>query len=102
MSDADSIFARYTQGGMTQVTPQKMPGLACGCGYSTGNVFEPRMGASVGETHVFTPTTLNEFRAGFNWYYQHVGVPDGGYQPLPSRSAIPGVPRIRPTRELRV
>jgi hypothetical protein len=91
MSDADSIFARYSQSGQTTVTPHNMPGLACGCGYRAGNVFEPKKGASLGETHVFTPSTLNEFRAGFNWYYQHVGVPDGGYQPLPSNLAIPGV-----------
>lgn len=91
ISDVDSIFARYSQSGQTTVTPHNMPGLACGCGYRAGNVFEPKKGASVGETHVFTPTTLNEFRAGFNWYYQHVGVPDGGYQPLPSNLQIPGV-----------
>jgi hypothetical protein len=91
MSDVDSIFARYTQGGMTTVVAPKMPGLACGCSYSTGNTFKPSMGASVGETHIFTPTTLNEFRAGFNWYYQHVGVPNGGYTPLPSAYAIPGI-----------
>ena len=64
MSDADSIFARYTQAGQTTVVAHKMPGLACGCSYSSGNTFQPRMGASVGETHVFTPTTMNEFRAG--------------------------------------
>jgi len=91
LSDADSIFARYTQGGMTTVSPPKMPGLACGCGYSAGNTFKPSRGASLGETHVFTSTTLNEFRVGFNWYYQHEGVPQGGYQPLPGSLQIPGV-----------
>jgi hypothetical protein len=91
ISGADSIFARYSQSGQTTFTPHNMPGLACGCGYRAGNVFEPKMGASVGETHIFTPTTLNEFRVGFNWYYQHVGVPDGGYQPLPGNLQIPGV-----------
>ena len=91
ISDIDSIFARYSQSGQTTVTPQTMPGLACGCGYRTGNVVEPKKGASVGETHIFSPTTLNEFRIGFNWYYQHVGVPIGGYQPLPAALTIPGV-----------
>ncbi len=91
MSDIDSMFARYSQSGQTTVTPQSMPGLACGCTYRTGNVVEPKKGASVGETHIFSPTTLNEFRIGFNWYYQHVGVPIAGYQPLPSQYVIPGV-----------
>jgi hypothetical protein len=91
MSDTDSIFARYSQGGQTTFTPPGMPGLACDCSYRAGNVSEPKMGSSVGETHIFTPTTLNEFRAGFNWYYQHVGVPQGGYTPLPGALQIPGV-----------
>lgn len=91
MSDADSFFARYSQSGQTTVVAPAMPGLACGCSYRTGNTSEPKMGASVGETHIFTPTTLNQFRAGFNWYYQHVGVPQGGYKPLPGALQIPGV-----------
>ena len=91
ISDIDSMFARYSQSGQTTVTPQSLPGLACGCGYRTGNVVEPKKGASVGETHIFNPTTLNEFRVGFNWYYQHVGVPIGGYTPLPAALVIPGV-----------
>jgi hypothetical protein len=91
MSDADSIFARYTQSGQTTFTPPRMPGLACGCSYRSGNTFYDSKAASVGETHIFTPTTLNEFRVGFNWYYTHVGVPQGGFTAVPSNLAIPGI-----------
>ena len=34
ISESDQIFGRYTQSGSTRVSPPKMPGLACGCGYS--------------------------------------------------------------------
>ena len=91
MSEADSIFARYTQSGETTFTPPKMPGLACGCSYRSGNTFYDSKAASVGETHIFTPTTLNEFRAGFSWYYTHVGVPQSGFTAVPSNLAIPGI-----------
>jgi hypothetical protein len=91
MSDADSIFARYTQSGETTFTPPRMGGLACGCSYRSWNTFYDSKAASVGETHIFTPSTLNEFRAGFSWYYTHVGVPQGGFTAVPSNLAIPGI-----------
>ncbi len=90
MNDKDQIFARYSQSGATQYTPQKMPGMACGCGSNAPYRFDYTMGASLGETHIFTPTTLNEFRAGFNWGYSHRGVPSAGYQAPPSNLFVPG------------
>jgi hypothetical protein len=91
MSNADSIFVRYTQSGQTTFTPPRMPGLACGCSYRSWNTFYNSKAASVGETHIFTPSTLNEFRVGFSWYYTHVGVPQGGFKTVPSNLAIPGI-----------
>jgi len=91
ISDADQLFMRYSQFGGTNYGAPKMPGLACGCGYSSQYRFLYGKGASVGETHMFTPNTLNEFRIGFNWNYVHVGVPPGGFQAPPGNLAIPGV-----------
>ena len=90
VSDSDQLFARYSQSGETRYTPQKMPGLACGCGSSAPYRFEYVMGASLSETHIFTPTTLNVFRVGFNWHYSHRGVPSAGYQAAPSNLFVPG------------
>ena len=89
-SDADQAFARFSRSGATQFTPQSMPGLACGCRSNSPYRFDYTMGASLGETHTFTPTTLNEFRVGFNWGFSHRGVPSNGYQPPPSNLQIPG------------
>src|SRR5581483_10899823 len=91
ISDADQLFMRYTQFGGTNYGAPKMPGLACGCSYSSQYRFLYGKGASVGWTHMFTPNTLNEFRIGFNWNYTHVGVPPGGFQAPPPNLAIPGV-----------
>ena len=74
LSDANQLFARYSQSGGTSFGVPKMPGMACGCGYSSQYRFNYANGASVGWTHIFTPTTMNEFRVGFNWNFTHVGV----------------------------
>ena len=91
ISDADSLFARYTQTGSTAYGAPKMPGLACGCSYSAQYTFNHSMGGSLGETHIFTPTTLNEFRLGFNWGYTKNGVPPGGFVAPPANLQVPGV-----------
>jgi len=91
ISDADQLFMRYTQSGSTGFGAPKMPGLACGCGYSSQYNFNSTKGASVGETHIFTPNTLNEFRIGFNWNHSYQGVPPSGFQAPPADLAIPGV-----------
>ena len=84
ISESDQLFVRYTQSGSTGFGAPKMPGLACGCGYSSQYNFNSTKGASIGETHIFTPNTLNEFRIGFNWNHS-----------FPRRSArrIQGAPR---------
>jgi hypothetical protein len=92
ISEADSLFARYSQSGATQFTPNKMPGLAGGGGSNSPYRFDFTKGGSLGWTHIFTPTTLNEFRAGFNWGYSHRGVPSGGYTLPPQNLQIPGAP----------
>jgi Carboxypeptidase regulatory-like domain len=91
VSDADQLFIRYTQAGSTGFGAPKMPGLACGCGYSSQYNFNSTKGASIGETHIFTPNTLNEFRIGFNWNHSYQGVPPGGFKAPPADLAIPGV-----------
>jgi outer membrane receptor protein involved in Fe transport len=92
MTENDQLFGRYSQMGQTQYRPFPLPGLAGGGSSSSGNNFDYRKGGVLGYTHIFTPTTLNEFRAGFNWSYSHRGIPNGGFQLPPSNLAIPGVP----------
>jgi outer membrane receptor protein involved in Fe transport len=90
-SEADQVFLRYTQSGSTAFGAPKLPGLACGCGYSSQYKYNSTKGASLGETHIFTPSTLNEFRIGFNWNYSTDGVLPGGFTAPPANLAIPGV-----------
>ena len=91
ISDSDSLFARYSQSGGTQYGAPAMPGVACGCQYSSQYRFTSAKGASIGETHILTPNTLNEFRIGFNWNYSKNGVPPGGFVAPPADLSVPGV-----------
>ena len=87
MSEHDQLFFRWSMSGRTDVRPAPLPGLANGGGSSTGNGFEDTMGAALGYTHTFTPTTVNEFRIGFNYVHIRRGVPLGGNVEPPPESA---------------
>jgi hypothetical protein len=92
-SDINHLFFRWSMSGRTAYNPQPLPGLAGGGGSSTGYGFENTMGASLGETHTFSPRTLNEFRIGFNHVAIRRGVPVGGNVVPPSNLLVPGVPQ---------
>ncbi len=88
-SEINQYFFRYSMSGLTYLQPQRLPGLAIG--QSGGYGFEDTMGASLGQTHTFSPTTVNEFRVGFNWLKIHRGVPVSGNSAPPPDLTVPGV-----------
>jgi hypothetical protein len=92
MSQSNQIFARYSMSGRTDVMPTPLPGLANGGGSSSGNGFEDTKGAALGFTHIFTPSSVNEFRLGFNYVHIRRGIPPGGNQLPPPDLRVPGVP----------
>ena len=92
ISQSNQIFARYSMSGRTDVMPTPLPGLANGGGSSSGNGFEDTKGAALGFTHIFTPSTVNEFRLGFNYVHIRRGIPPGGNQLPPPDLRVPGVP----------
>jgi Carboxypeptidase regulatory-like domain len=88
-SDINQYFFRFSDSGQTYLQPQRLPGLAIG--QRGGYGFENTKGASLGQTHTFSPSTVNEFRAGFNWIYIHRGVPTTGNAAPPDNLKVPGV-----------
>jgi Carboxypeptidase regulatory-like domain len=100
MSPSNQLFARYSMSGRTDVMPTPLPGLANGGGSSSGNTFEDTKGAALGFTHVFTPSTINEFRLGFNYVHVRRGIPPGGNQLPPPDLRVPGVPDNQATNGL--
>jgi hypothetical protein len=90
--NADQIFARFSWSDLDNLQPTPLPGLANG-GHATttGLDFEARKGAALGNTHTFTPRTVNELRAGFSLAQLKRGVPIGGAQAPPADLQVPGV-----------
>ncbi len=92
ISETNQMFFRWSMSGRTTFLPTPLPGLAGGGGSSSGNGFEDTMGAALGETHTFSPTTVNEIRIGFNYVHIRRGVPAGGNVEPPANLLVPGVP----------
>ncbi len=88
-SQKDQGFFRFSDGNMTQNQPQSLPGLAQG--QSGGNVNIGYMGAALGETHIFSPTVVNEFRLGFSYYGGYQEFPPIGLAIPPPNLQIPGL-----------
>ena len=89
-SQSNQGFFRFTLGHISNVSPQVFPGIAQG---QTGsNVSMENMGASLGETHIFSPTLFNEFRLGFSYYGGYQEFPSYGIHFPPANLTIPGLP----------
>jgi hypothetical protein len=91
LSQKNQFFFRWSMSGRTYLTPTPLPGLANGGTSLDGLGSEDSMGAALGETHTFTPTTINQFRIGFNWKGVNRGIPPGGIAPPPADLQVPGV-----------
>jgi len=91
LSQNNQFFFRWSMSGRTYQTPTPLPGLANGGNGEEGLGSENAMGAALGETHTFTPTTINQFRIGFNWVGVNRGIPLGGIVPPPANLQVPGV-----------
>ena len=101
-SQKDQFFLRYSMARRTDIRPSPLPGLANGGGSSTGVGHENTYGASLGFTHIFTPTTINDARVGFNHVFIRRGVPEGGNVLPPTELQVPGVPNDPRTNGLTV
>ncbi len=88
-SQKDQGFFRWSQADIASIGPSRFPGLAAG--QSGGNLFETILGASLGETHIMSPTVFNEFRLGFNWYGDGQELPPYGIHVPPPNLQIPGL-----------
>ncbi len=63
IGERDQLFGRYSQSVVDQVTTSRLPDLPSGFG--SGNNPVRVYQAVLGQTHTFSPTLINEFRAGF-------------------------------------
>ena len=88
-SDLDSAFIRYSQArdsiGQPGILPVPLVGTVI-CGPAQ----DPAHQAVIGETHIFSPTTINSARFGWSRFFVYAENWDAGLN-LPTQLGIPGV-----------
>lgn len=93
ISSKDQLFERGSFGYIPRVIPNPCPTAAnCGVSATNGTESDVVLGVAIGETHIFSPTLLNEFRVGYNRIHMD-RIPSYGDQlGLNQQYGIPGIP----------
>jgi hypothetical protein len=73
LSSKDNLFARFSYDQATSYVPGGAPGLAeQGAFASNQSIANHARNADIAETHVFSPTTLNQMSFGFNRIFDYI------------------------------
>jgi hypothetical protein len=92
-SAKDQVFGRFSYADDPQFIPSIFGGIADGGGFQQGIQTYKSDQAVLGYTHVFTPTTINVARVGFNHLHTTRFGPEGTVQGIPAQFGIQGVPQ---------
>ncbi len=93
-SDKDSIFGRVSYSRNPEVIPGPFPGIADGGSFAAGDQTANSSNSVISETHLFSPTLVNEVRAGFNRIATTRIQPNGDTLGIPAQFGIQGVPQV--------
>jgi len=73
LSQNDSLFARFSYDQATSFVPGGSPGFAEASPFgSNQGIINHGRNVAVSETHIFSPTTLNQFNAGYNRIFDYI------------------------------
>jgi hypothetical protein len=93
-SDKDSLYWSFSISDNTQIAPMNLPGIPFG-GYFSDLQLRPQVfrgqHMGLGETHVFSPRLVNEFRIGYNRFFYTAAALSNGVN-LGTKYGIPGIP----------
>ena len=91
VSDKDSIFGRFSFSDQT-LTPQgPIPPPLDGASFSSGDFLNNARSLALAETHIFTPTVVNELRLGYN-RNRSERLQFNSSKNLSAQYGIPGIP----------
>ncbi len=93
-SDKNQIFARASYWDNPQFIPGPFGGIADGGGFQQGIQTAKSFQGVAAYTHLFTPTTVNVAR--FGWDHLHTSRfgPEGSTYGIPEKYGIPGIPQV--------
>ena len=92
-SAKDQVFGRFSYADDPQFIPGIFGGIADGGSFNQGIQTYKSDQAVLGYTHVFTPTTINVARVGFNHLHTTRFGPEGTTDGIPAQFGIQGVPQ---------
>jgi Carboxypeptidase regulatory-like domain/TonB-dependent Receptor Plug Domain len=92
-SSKDQVFGRFSYADDPQFIPGIFGGIADGGGFQQGIQTYKSNQSVLAYTHVFTPSTINVARVGFNHLHTTRFGPEGSTQGIPAQFGIQGVPQ---------
>jgi hypothetical protein len=90
-SAKDQVFGRFSYADDPQFIPGIFGGIADGGGFQQGIQTYKSDQAVIGYTHVFTPSTINVARIGFNHLHTTRFGPEGNTDGIPAQFGIQGI-----------
>lgn len=73
ISASDSVFARFSYDQADSYVPGGAPGFAEQSAFgSNQGILNHARNVGIGETHIFTPTTVNQFSVGYNRIFDYI------------------------------
>ncbi len=90
---SDQVFVRFSYNDDPQYIPGPFGGIADGGAFQEGIQTAKADQAVAGYTHVFTPTTVNQARLGWNHLHTTRFGPVGGQSGIPAQYGIQGIPQ---------
>jgi hypothetical protein len=93
-SAKDQVFGRFSYADDPQFIPGIFGGIADGGAFQQGDQTYKSNQSVIGYTHVFTPTTINVARVGFNHLHTTRFGPEGNTPGIPAQFGIQGVPQV--------
>ncbi len=93
-SQKDNIFGRLSFVENPTFIPGPFGGIADGGSFSTGDQLAKSWNSVLSETHAFSPTLINEARAGYNRIASSRLQPNANTTGIPAQFGIGGVPQV--------
>jgi Carboxypeptidase regulatory-like domain len=73
LSSADTLFGRFSYDQATSYVPGGAPGFAEASAFgSNQGILNHARNVGIGETHIFSPTTVNQFSFGYNRIFDYI------------------------------
>ena len=94
LNEKNQLFFRFSYVDDPQFIPGPFGGIADGGAFQQGFQTALAQQSALGYTHTFSPTLINEVRAGFNYLHTTRTGPVSGQMGIPGDYGIQGIPQV--------